>query len=141
MAAVNAAYEVLSNPQLRASYDAELDLLVNDDHSNSSSSLSEVPRSGIMIKVTLYMIASALITLIIISWLRPNQRDFNDEFKSAKGLFGGQVNRALKGEVPSLKEVIDSPQGTLLQYKPYPQISAELCLEKFPKELQPRNLD
>ena len=81
-------------------------------------------------------IVGSVFVLIINNSKTPNKRNFRDEFQTAKTVFKPQVDQALKGNLPSLKETMEQPEGLLLKRALSPELSPENCLNAFPNQLR-----
>lgn len=140
MSAVNEAYRVLADPNLRAAYDRELaegQARSHDQHESAVHSKNDEQRSKpLWLRTLLALLLVAFAYLIYQNHQAPNRRNFNQEFGAAQTLFKPQVDRALKGDLPSLDETLKSPEGYLLKKALAPDLSPESCLEAFPKQLQ-----
>ena len=82
------------------------------------------------------LVLAFIVFLIVNNTKAPNKRNFRDEFHTAKTVFKPQVDQALKGNLPSLKETMEQPEGLLLKRALSPELSPQNCLNAFPNQLQ-----
>ncbi|MAA79208.1 MAG: hypothetical protein CL916_08095 [Deltaproteobacteria bacterium] len=138
MAAINEAYRVLSDPGLRTQYDHELDSAAQKNHSSSVSNppSSKTYKKPHLTRILMAAIVGSVFVLIINNSKTPNKRNFRDEFHTAQTVFKPQVDQALKGNLPSLKETMEQPEGLLLKRALSPELSPENCLNAFPNQLR-----
>ena len=138
MTALNEAYRVLSDPELRAKYDQELEFA--KQQAQASTAYRQAPRAKarkpFFTWVLVGLVLSFIVFLIVNNTKAPNKRNFRDEFQTAKTVFKPQVDQALKGNLPSLKETMVQPEGLLLKRALSPELSPQNCLHAFPNQLQ-----
>ena len=142
MAALNAAYAALQDPERRRAYDASL---LGDPLASCEPSPPVSPRyQPRLARVLLALTLTSLITLIILNKRSPNQRQLTQELSAVRPLVQPHLDGALKrGEVPSLEEALSDPRAALLSAPLQtealtPELTPERCLERFPAELQRR---
>lgn len=137
MTALNEAYRVLSDPELRRMYDQELELA----QQSAQSHVVETPikpqeSKPYFSRILLVGVVGFSLFLIISNSKAPNKRNFKQELNTAQTLFKPQVDQALKGNLPSLTETMAQPEGLLLKRALSPELSPKNCLNAFPDQLQ-----
>ena len=140
MTVLNEAYRVLSDPELRARYDQELEFA--KQQAQASSAYRQAPRAKAKKPFFTWALISLVIAfsifVIVKNTKAPNKHNFREEFQTAKTVFKPQVDQALKGNLPSLKETMEQPEGLLLKRALSPELSPQNCLNAFPNQLQPK---
>lgn len=136
MAEINEAYRVLCDPELRAVYDRSLDQVKDgDEHPIIESSPKPKPH---LLRGLLFLCLIGLVWVILSNNQTPKNRHFREDLKTAQHFFKPTVDQALKGNLPSLQEGLQSPEGFLLKKALTPELSPQNCLEAFPAQLQPK---
>jgi curved DNA-binding protein CbpA len=148
MLAINEAYRVLSDPELRARYDDDLRAeaaRAAQRAAEGAGARSGSPARPIAPPRVARALAAALVVAMgaamLLNLARPNPRRVQQELGAAEGLLKPHVDGALRGEVPSLKEGLESPQGALLRgtlAPASPPLTPDECLRAFPDDLAPR---
>jgi curved DNA-binding protein CbpA len=150
MSALNEAYHVLSDPERRAAYDAELAFKAEQARFDASPVEPFTPsRPSRWVKLVVALSLCAVAVVITLNWRSPNKRQLMDEYQAAKPLLEPRLKALQRGELPSLKEGLESPEGLLLKgvlsspttsqsSQSEGEITPERCLEAFPERLQAR---
>ena len=142
MSALNEAYHVLSDPERRAAYDAELVFKAEQARLKASPVEPFTPsRPSRWVKLVLALSLCAVAVVIALNLRSPNKRQLMDEYQAAKPLLEPRLKALQRGEMPSLKEGLESPEGLLLKgvlSPPTPELTPDRCLEAFPEHLKAR---
>ena len=139
MTALNEAYRVLSDPRLRTQYDQELQFSTQQAQVTSASNQppqSKTYKKPYFTRALIAVIVSFILFLILNNSKAPNKRNFRDELQTAKTVFKPQVDQALKGNLPSLKETMEHPESLIIKRALSPELNLQNCLNAFPDELQ-----
>lgn len=143
MAAINEAYHVLADPQLRAAYDHQLAVeKLHAEEEEVGAAPYQPPSSSRLMKALVALTLLALISLIALNRRSPNQRRFSQELKVVKPLLEPRLEGALKrGDLPSLEEGLNDPRGAMLKEaliapSANEPLTVERCLERFPGALR-----
>lgn len=144
MAELNEAYHVLSDPQLRATYDQELAHKGVSEAWERTTTMSARPKPARVTRALALVTLLGLLVIITLNRRSPNQRQLTQELNVVKPMIEPKVQGALKrGDLPSLEEGLSDPRATLLRGalmspNEHDELTVERCLERFPEELQAR---
>ena len=138
MSALNEAYRVLSNPDLRAQYDQSL-RPPQPAPSPVTSQRSSSRRQPWGTRVILIACVIGLITVILSNFKSPQRRNLGQELNAVTPIVQPHFESIRRGEGPTLKETLDTPSGHVLRrlVNPTPsQFTPESCLRAFPDQLR-----
>ena len=137
MAAINEAYDTLSDPHLRSVYDQRLLAEATAKHTQAEPAQVVPPKKPIFAKFLVALVIGGVVALWYDS-TRSDKRGFSEEFAPIIPLVNPYVHKDRTQPGPSIKELMQSPEGTLIKRALQPEMTPENCLRAFPNRLQER---
>jgi curved DNA-binding protein CbpA len=136
MAAINEAYHTLSDLELRRAYDQHLRAQSFAQHS-ARHSPPESPRDPLLGRAILALAIGGVVALFI-NTVVSDKRGLSEELAPVAPLLRPYVQKGRTQPGPQIKELLQTPEGTLLKRALQPEMTADSCLRAFPHELQRR---
>ena len=135
MAAINEAYDTLSDPELRSAYDQRLHLNGAAERAQAERVDPTPPKRPLFAWFLIFLVMGGSLAL----WLdasRSDNRGFSEDFAPITPLLTPYVHKDRTAPGPSVKELMQSPEGTLLKRALQPEMTPESCLRAFPNHLK-----
>ena len=137
MAAINEAYDTLSDPSLRRAYDQRRQAEATAREPQFSPTPTAPPKRPLLAWLLIALVLGGAIAL----WLdasREDRRGFSEDFSSVTPLLAPYVHKDRETPGPSVRELMQSPQGTIIKRALQPEMTPESCLRAFPSQLRAR---
>jgi DnaJ-class molecular chaperone len=141
MSDLNRAYEVLSDPIRRATYDETLIQHTRDERLQAIRNKrileqSKSKRMTLFLRGLVIVLVCFFIFTIYHNHQNPHQLQLTQQVDQLKPLIEPQIQSIQKGESIGIHDFLDKPKQNIIRQVLKPTMTPEACLQRFPNELQ-----